>query len=359
MHPDLKQINKIHNRRSTYQVIEVINKIRNDGIEQRSIYEDSSCGSVEFYTGSSDNIENFITQYKQEWNINQTNKLHCLVLTNKLVAHYNGFENFYTFLSATNYYKKNWKDVTTELLNNDISKLGTIPNLLYRILKFKNDLDNSRTALTTIISQDIYKKLNLEDVDKLLQLLKSIQGTNLQRYFISIFKIYSKTENENYKKIIKNLLNIEQEISCNGLNSYLISELYRDIEEGEEAQAKENMRQLLTINFLEYKKWFDFINKKENEEVIYHTYHGTKGEEYENVIIIMENRFGLDRTKFSDFFANSIELSKKERYINTKNLLYVACSRAIKNLRILYLDDVSDLKNNIENIFDEVQEFSI
>ncbi|MFY9073697.1 UvrD-helicase domain-containing protein [Malaciobacter mytili] len=359
LHPNLKQINKIHNRRSTYQVIEVINKIRNDGIEQRSIYEDSSCGSVEFYTGSSDNIENFITQYKQEWNINQTNKLHCLVLTNKLVAHYNGFENFYTFLSETNYYKKNWKNVTTELLNNDISKLGTIPNLLYRVLKFKNDLENPKTTLTTIISQDIYKKLNLEDVDKLLQLFKSIQGTNLQRYFISMFKIYSKTENENYKKIIKKLLNIEQEISCNGLNSYLISELYRDIEEGEEIQAKENIRQLLIINFLEYKKWFDFINKKEKEEVIYHTYHGTKGEEYENVIIIMENRFGLDKTKFSDFFANSIELSKKERYINTKNLLYVACSRAIKNLRILYLDDVSDFKNNIENIFDEVQEFSI
>ena len=81
--------------------------------------------------------------------------------------------------------------------------------------------------------------------------------------------------------------------------------------------------------------------------------------EYENVIIIMENGFGIDTRKFSDFFANFVELSKKERYINTKNLLYVACSRAIKNLRILYLDDVSNFKNNIENIFDEVQEFSI
>ena len=46
--------------------------------------------------------------------------------------------------------------------------------------------------------------------------------------------------------------------------------------------------------------------------------------EYENVIIIMENGFGIDTRKFSDFFANFVELSKKERYINTKNLLYVA-----------------------------------
>ncbi|MCT7582324.1 UvrD-helicase domain-containing protein [Aliarcobacter butzleri] len=362
LHPDLKRIDKIHNRRSTNEVIEVINKIRNDDIEQESIYEDSSCGSVGFYTGGLDNIENFINHYKLEWNINQTNKLHCLVLTNKLVAQYNGFENFYTTLSSTNYYKKNWKNVTTELLNNDIAKLGSIPNLLYRVLKFKNDLENPKTPLTTIISQDIYKKLNLEDVDKLLQLLKSIQGTNLQRYFISIFEIYSQTDNENYKKIIENLLNIEQEISCDGLNSYFLSELYGDIEENEEEQAKENIRQLLTIDFLEYKKWFNFINKEENEEVIYHTYHGTKGEEYKNVIIIMENRFGSDSTKFSNFFAKygqELEGEEKDKFINTRNLLYVACSRAIKNLRILYLDDVSDFQSGIENIFGEVLEFDI
>ncbi|MFW2600646.1 UvrD-helicase domain-containing protein [Aliarcobacter butzleri] len=362
LHPDLKRIDKIHNRRSTNEVIEVINKIRNDDIKQESIYEDSSCGSVGFYTGGLDNIENFINHYKLEWNINQTNKLHCLVLTNKLVAQYNGFENFYTTLSSTNYYKKNWKNVTTELLNNDIAKLGSIPNLLYRVLKFKNDLENPKTPLTTIISQDIYKKLNLEDVDKLLQLLKSIQGTNLQRYFISIFEIYSQTDNENYKKIIENLLNIEQEISCDGLNSYFLSELYGDIEENEEEQAKKNIRQLLTIDFLEYKKWFNFINKEENEEVIYHTYHGTKGEEYKNVIIIMENRFGSDSTKFSNFFAKygqELEGEEKDKFINTRNLLYVACSRAIKNLRILYLDDVSDFQSGIENIFGEVLEFDI
>ena len=174
-----------------------------------------------------------------------------------------------------------------------------------------------------------------------------------------MFKIYNQTDNENYKKIIKNLINIELEISCDGLLTYLLDELYRDVEENKLVEAKENIRQLLTIDFLEYEKWFNFINKEENEEVIYHTYHGTKGEEYENVIIIMENQFGLDKTKFSDFFANSVELSKKEIYIKTKNLLYVACSRAIKNLRVFYLDDVTDFKVGIENIFDEVLEFDL
>jgi len=359
LHSGLKKIYKIHNRRSTNEVIEVINKIRSDDIEQESIYEDSSCGSVKFYVGSSNNIDDFITQQYQEWNINQENKLHCLVLTNKLIAQYNGFENFYNILSSTNYYKKNYKSITKELLNNDISKLGNVPNLFYRVLKFKFDLENQKTPLTTIINQEIYKNLNLDAVDNLLQLFKSIKGTNLQRYFISMFEIYGSTDNENYKKIIENLLSIEQEVSCEGLLNYFFSELYKDIEDHKIDEAKENIRQLLTVHSLEFTNWYNFINKKENKEVLYHTYHGTKGEEYENVIVIMENGFGKDSTKFSDFFANSVELSKKKRYINTKNLLYVACSRAIKNLRILYLDDISEFQSNVENIFGETFEFNI
>jgi len=359
LHHGLKKIYKIHNRRSANEVIEVINKIRNDGIEQESIYEDSSCGSVKFYVGSSNNIDSFIAKYKQVWAVNQGNKLHCLVLTNKLVAQYNGFENFYNILSSTTYYKKNWESVTTELLNNDILKLGNVPSLFYRILKFKFDLEQSKTPLTTIINQEIYKNLNLDGVDKLLQLLKSIHGSNLQRYLISMFEIYGSTDDENYKKIIENLLSIEQEIGCDGLLSYFLNELYRDIEDDRIDDATENIRQLLTIDFLEYKKWFHFINKEEKEEIVYHTYHGTKGEEYENVIVIMQNGFGKDLTKFSDFFADSVELSKKKRYINTKNLLYVACSRAIKNLRILYLDDILDFKSNVESVFGEILEFDI
>ncbi len=356
LHPNLKKIDKIHNRRSANQIIEVINKIRNDDIEQQSIYEDSNCGSVKFCTGSPESVDEFINSYKLEWNISQDNRLHCLVLTNKLVAKYNGFVNIYDRFSSTIAYSgANWNSLNTELLSNDVSKLGSVANLFYRVLKFKYDLENSKTPLTSIIKYEMYKNFNLDDINELLQLLKLIRGTNLQRYFISMFEIYNTTENDNYKKIIKDLLNIsEYELSCDGLTGYLLNELYRDIEEDKIDAAKENLIQLVTTDLLEYERWYGFINKEENEEVLYHTYHGTKGEEYENVIIIMENGFGKDKTKFSDFFANSVELSQKERYINTKNLLYVVCSRAIKNLRILYLDDVSSFQSNVKTIFGNI-----
>lgn len=47
----------------------------------------------------------------------------------------------------------------------------------------------------------------------------------------------------------------------------------------------------------------------------------------------------------------------KKEFFNTQNLVYVACSRAIKNLAILYLDDISEIKDGLENIFGEVQKW--
>ena len=105
IHPNLEPINKRFNRRSTQEVITVINKIRNDSIQQESIFEDKTGGSAKFYTSSSENNDSFIKYYKTEWNINDDNKLHCLVLTNKLVAEYNGFKNIYNYFSTCNKYR--------------------------------------------------------------------------------------------------------------------------------------------------------------------------------------------------------------------------------------------------------------
>ena len=106
--------------------------------------------------------------------------------------------------------------------------------------------------------------------------------------------------------------------------------------------------------------WYEFINDEQKADIVYHTYHGTKGAEYDNVIIIMENDFGrMNKDKFSSFFkhykdADSLGEEDRIKFNNTKNLFYVSCSRAIKNLRVLYLDDVSVFKDGIKSIFSEV-----
>ena len=64
-HLELKKINKIYNRRSYSEIIEVANKIRNDEVNQKSIYTDSFGGNVEFYKGSKEKLEEILRKNKR------------------------------------------------------------------------------------------------------------------------------------------------------------------------------------------------------------------------------------------------------------------------------------------------------
>lgn len=364
LHANLENIYKNHNRRSVNEVLSVINKIRNDEIQQESIFSDATGGSVEFYQGNEANIDSFITHYKEEWGIDKNNRLHCLVLTNELVAKYNKFENIYQKFKATPYFKANWQSINTEILSHDLSKLGIIPNLLYRLVDFKTKLENPKTSITKFVSDEIYKSLTLNQLKELLEIMKSLSGITLKDFLVSMFSVYEETSNHNYKQIIKHLIELD-EYSFDGLVSFILNKLFLNIRDDEIDSSKDQITDLLDIDYCEYSAWFDFINKVENQDVIYHTYHGTKGEEYNNVIILMQNNFGpRGRNKFSSFFtkegkANELEGEELEKFTDTKNLLYVSCSRAISNLRIFYLDDVSDFEGGISAIFGKIQEYQV
>jgi DNA helicase II / ATP-dependent DNA helicase PcrA len=44
-------------------------------------------------------------------------------------------------------------------------------------------------------------------------------------------------------------------------------------------------------------------------------------------------------------------VSTDDEFENTKNLIYVACTRAIKNLKILYIDDIQEIQGGIKAAF--------
>ena len=353
IHPNLVSVNKRFNRRSAKQVIEVINKIRNDHIEQISIYEDDDCGSVEFYQGSEDKINDFITRCKVDLNISDTNKLHCFVLKNELVAKYNGFENIYnSFKNTILYSGLNYQNLNTELVTYDKTKLGNVQNLIYKIIELHQSLVNLTTSISEILNEKIYEGFNFKELFDLIELLKSISGNTLKEYIESIFNNYEESETKGYKKKVEDVFKEIDIYSLENLVSFMLEKLYRDIDDEQLENAKINIEKLLSISMTEYIKWFEFVNRAEEQDVIYHTYHGTKGLEFDNVVVIMENGFGRNPNKFSNFFGNPNAGDE-----NTKNLLYVACSRAKKNLRVFYLDDVSSFRNGIESIFGEIEEF--
>lgn len=147
-----------------------------------------------------------------------------------------------------------------------------------------------------------------------------------------------------------------------GVLKYFLHSLYDSYDE--EVETKQIVGEILNLRIEEVLCWFHYVNRDEGKEIYYHTFHSTKGLEYENVIMVLGKDFGQDKGLFELFFKEygediSQDLPKYEQYERGRNILYVAVTRAIKNLRILYIDDLEEIRHNIEKIFGKAEAFPI
>ena len=358
LHTDLDNIYKKYNRRSAKEIIEVANKIKKNEFSQESIYEDSGGGTIEFFSGKEEEIKAFLEKVEKEWNITQDSPLHCFILTNKLIAEYSGFQDIYDFFYKSDYYKKNYNQLTSELFSNDMTKLGNIPSLFFKIIKFLHDLQSEKTFVTDIFNK-VYREKSLKQLRNLKKILIEIRNSKketLNDYLEKIFELYNRNEDLDYKKIVKNVFQIE-DISLENIKKYIIQELFDD----EYENNINEVENFLKIEINQYFNWYRYLIEEKGEKIYYHTYHGTKGREFENVVIIMENSFGRNnKNLFFDFFKNynkKIEEKDLKKHNEARNLLYVSVTRAIKNLKIFYIDDISEFSGNIKKVFGDIKKF--
>lgn len=358
MHEELVEIKKQFNRRSFQEIIEVANKIRNDEIEQESIYEDSTGGTIQFYCGVQDDVEQFINYYVERWNIDKEKPLHCFLTTNQLVVQYSGFLNFYESIRKADAYSgAKYEQLNTELLSDDFVKLGRVPRLLHRLMKLYVGLKSDQTPLREIL---ILEEMYYTDIANLRRLILSLQerkGDTLDELLQSIFKEYEETQSKQFQKLMDIIFDMGN-ASYLEVKKYIQENLYPN--ENDNEKIEEGIRCLLNTRIEELENWYRYISseKKVGEKVIYHTYHGTKGLEFENVIIVMGKGFGKQKNYFEYFFKNyATELHDEnlQLYENVRNLLYVAVTRAVKNLVILYIDDLQSIEEPVKRIFGEIR----
>ena len=189
-----------------------------------------------------------------------------------------------------------------------------------------------------------FSKANL-----IIRELKNKEITSLKGLinFISDRLDNSKAKDDLAKALINRIhFNKVEMVSSEGFRSKFLDHLNFLMNESsiDEKKAKENIDNLLALPIKSLKNWVNYIDRVEASDVVYHTYHGTKGEEYENVAVILEHSFGSKKKdKFKKYF-DTIQKDDEDRerlladhineyeHTNTKNLLYVACSRAIKIL---------------------------
>ncbi|EPG7577254.1 hypothetical protein M0K77_001633 [Providencia rettgeri] len=304
-------------------------------------------------------------------------KLDCLVLTNELVAKLNGFGGLY------DNYKKNlniyYKDQNQGILSHEVNKLNVIVRMIFNITNSYLKVNNEKSTYYDVFGEN-GKKLKFSSIKPFLDYMHNLTPETLGNLVNRLSDFYDCKENRvPFEVFINNSLGwqLNGNDKHNGFSSIFKGKLIEFIElnkKNNDVSAIETVEKLFNIRMEELELWAKYINREQDSDIRYHTYHGTKGEEYENVVVIMEHSFGKDyqgRDKFKKFFKNrgrALGENKQElrpmtddeekEFFNTQNLVYVACSRAIKNLAILYLDDIKEIEKGLENVFGEVQEWS-
>jgi DNA helicase-2/ATP-dependent DNA helicase PcrA len=363
IHTNLKRIEKTFNRRSSPQIISIANKIRNDGLYQETIYNEFPIGEVSFYNMNVDRQE-FINSYISKWNINKDNKLHCLELTNEKVAEQSGFIEFYNFFKYTKWYKlgRNFNFLREHILSSDENKLGNIQKILFKLLDFKTKINNDLTMIMNVFGKNHLKGANITELRHLVSILQSITGNTLEEYITNIFSMYN-NGNCRYDLCIDYVI-AEEIKSLDNLKQFILNQLYYFSEEQEDsaddsAKYEKEVSEFLKIDMKIFDLWYSFVTNTCKGEVNYHTYHGTKGSEYDNVIIFMNSKFG----RKDNYFKNLLTILAEKNEINeigtdlesARNLLYVAVTRATKNLCIVYFDDLTYINSSVKDVFGEIK----
>ncbi|MCF6440459.1 ATP-dependent helicase [Pseudoalteromonas luteoviolacea] len=129
------------------------------------------------------------------------------------------------------------------------------------------------------------------------------------------------------------------------LASVVVEEKYEQLKKDVQSEAFFMGLFGKNIKFKEVMAFF----KYENDDSNFMTMHKTKGTGIENVIVVLDE-FNWNKYDFGSCFR--AEDDNPSRQALTRKLLYVACSRAKKNLRCVRLIEELDEVRNISNYFD-------
>lgn len=397
----LTLIEKQDNYRCSPEVIDVANQFRTDGLEQKVAYktlengasetEEDRKGSVVFYyaiapkeaeAGDAQNhktacdakLNNLIDTVAQEHG-------NCvqLKLTNRSIAQNAGFGTLYSIFDAR------YQD-TKERLEKMLSRLQFFE--VAELISLYQNVSNDKRAYNRLISKLRLRGFSINSIDdkkELATLLQSLSDENKGAYSTIIFaienKLVQKSETHQYflDKRQNTLSLLESDVTFerfaeyyqNGANTFtrfkkMLTEndeadidvlgetLTQDVFDDKQKDIKEkDFQDALfsnTLSFSEVMAYYQYENAETNDS--YSTMHKTKGTEIENVMVVLDEYGWVKEYDFMSCFSGNLPTTEKEA--DTRKLLYVACSRAKRNLVLVRLvtneDEVAKIKKFFSNL---------
>ena len=352
-----KSIEKVFNRRSSKQIVELIEKIRNDDFGQQSIYTDFDNGSYNFYISGDDfNIDTFL----QENHL--INKTACLLMKNDDISKARGFDEILSVLKKfPRFSGANFENVSNEFLQKNLQHMGWF---LREILTFIDFIQKVRDDNSTV--REIIQFITSNKPKLTFAVMKQFIG-NLREPNISTLSI---------DRCIDEIANIQEPISGNDIlkKIFLIDDTAENIllniknraydyfyysQDSEESERETAVvDEFFNLDISQFIKWYNYIfDDSKQESISYYTLHGSKGLEFDNVVVVLQDNFArkTDYCKYYfENYGNSDCLDK--RFSEVRNLLYVACSRAKLNLHVIYICSLQEsILENIKSIFGDIK----
>ena len=304
----IQRISIEDNRRNPEVIIKLANKIRDDGLQQKCTDDESAPNMVNgrvkrgialFAYGG--NIQNVTEQFP--W-IKESRSLKILSLTRKMIARQCGF------ISLLNVFDKyNFRDelFSNKFIDDDMS--------IYR-----DPLSGYLICIQHVI--DLYKDKEIHDLISRIdfRILRNDDRRILRCKLDEMLKLSNKTIGEMISYVNKNGIIIKNERLLNFEND-----------------KPDFIKEVSKISYIEFSNVYKYLFKN----TIFSTIHGVKGEEYDDVLLILDNgnwsKYDFDA--LLEFFSNPDY--NNERIENAKHLFYVACTRARNSLIVYYPKKIS------------------
>ncbi|MBB1068699.1 ATP-dependent helicase [Limosilactobacillus sp. RRLNB_1_1] len=348
------QIKKVFNRRSTTQVISVINRIRNDALKQESIYEDYNNGTNHFYSVNDDFVlDKFLDRMKLSTHTT------CLLMKNEDIAKERNFDLLLTVIKKfPNFKDNNYDNINEQFLQKNIQHIGSFLRNLLSFIELIQKIKYEKDITINKILVLMYGKLPMITFNDLRDFIHKLfvfnfNSLNLVDCLTQFLKISSGKINGT--KVLEYIFGVDDSVDTltgikNKAYDYLIGQNNNDMD----------VDSFFKIKFSQFINWYYYIyDNQHDEKVNYYTLHGSKGLEFDNVVVVFEDNFGHKKDYCKYFFENydSGDVIDDERFNQVRNLLYVACSRAKQNLYVIYINNGLDsiAKSNIEKIFDKIE----
>ncbi|MFQ6174910.1 UvrD-helicase domain-containing protein [Streptococcus anginosus] len=353
---EYKSIEKVFNRRSSMQIVELIEKIRNDNFGQQSIYTDFDNGSYNFYISGDDfNIDTFL---QENHLINNTA---CLLMKNDDISKARGFDEILSVLKKfPRFSGANFENVSNEFLQKNLQHMGWFLREILTFIDFIKKAGDDNSTVREIVQFTIPYKSTLTFAE-MKQFINSLRERNLSTLIID--------------KCINEIANIQEPISGNDIlkKVFLIDDTAENIllniknhaydyfyysQDSEESEREMTVvDEFFNLDISQFIKWYNYIfDDLKNEGISYYTLHGSKGLEFDNVVVVLQDKFAKKENYCKYFFEKyNTSIDSDSQFQEVRNLLYVAFSRAKKNLYVIYKNNTPEnLLANIKDIFQEI-----